>query len=325
MQQLFQPFKMTSSRSERGKKRRRPPYSDASSEHISVSVPTQIMDISAMNCSGFSEHDITLITAITRQRVIALEGAILNVSPMDISANVSPMDITATSECSGFSDRDISANNHHNVERLYALHDAFLEEVTTPMASTMNNGQLAQCLNDANITAVSDEEEVSVFGSFEEANIIHEISLEGIIPPPQLVPEEGDDEPITYLKIEGASQRGEAVIVDSRGHEYILKNTKNMHKADGQTWECKEKVKGRKCLARYMPNRKGKNGTRVDLFKGEHKHKYSYQPEHVRELRLALKKLCMVKQYVPAGVLVNEILMNILIQFNFRSIKKLKG
>ena len=56
-----------------------------------------------------------------------------------------------------------------------------------------------------------------------------------------------------------------------------------------------------------MPNRKGKNGTRVDLFKGEHKHTYSYQPEHVRELRLALKKLCMVRQYDPAGVLVNEI------------------
>ena len=195
---------MPASRSDRGKKRRRlVSYSDSdgSSEHISV--PTQIMDISAMNCSGFSENDITLITAITRKRVIALEDAIHNVSPMDTSA---------TSDCSGFNDRDISANNHHNVERLYALHDAFLEEVAThsPMASTMNNGQLAQCLNDANISSVSDEEEVSVFGSFEEPNIIHEISLEGIIPPPQLVPEEDDDEPITYLKIEGSTQRGAA-------------------------------------------------------------------------------------------------------------------
>ena len=291
---------MPASRSGRDNKRRRL-LSDSDGSYEEISVPPQIMDISAMNCSGFSEHDITLITAVTRHRVKILEDALNNVSHMDISA---------ASDCSGFNECDISANNHHNVVRQYALLDAFLEEVATnsPMASTMNNGQLAQCLNDANISTISDEEEVSVFGSFEDPNIIHEISLEGIIPPPQLVPGEDDEEPITYLKIEGATQNGKDVLVDSRGFEYIHKNTgANMHNPDGQTWECKVKHKGNKCNARYMPNRRGPNGTRVDLFRGEHNHPYSYKPEHVRELRLALKKLCMLRPYDPAGLLVNEI------------------
>ena len=88
---------MPASRSGRDNKRRKL-LSDSDGSYEEISVPPQIMDISAMNCSGFSENDITLITAVTRHRVKILEDALNNVSHMEISA---------ASDCSGFNERDI--------------------------------------------------------------------------------------------------------------------------------------------------------------------------------------------------------------------------
>jgi len=181
-----------------------------------------------MDCSGFSEHDISVNRHLTSHRVIALEG----------------------NDCSGFYEEDITRNRHLANGRLMVLSNASSEDVPTisPMASTMNSGQLEQILNDANISALSGdeasalladeeasaqpadeevpalpageetsalpddgEEEVSVFRSFEEPNLINESVLDNIVPPPIRLPLDDYDDEITYLRIEGATQRGGSV------------------------------------------------------------------------------------------------------------------
>ena len=210
---------------------------------------------------------------------------------------------------SGFSEPEIASFSEINHSKIKIIHEE-IEEINPE--HFFRGFSVAYSSGDANLIYLK-----HLLIKLDSNENVENVVIEPVLVKPdtleetELVPKfiaDINEENNTHILIEGGSQRGSDIIIDSFGHQFT-KKWKKIDTENNRVYKCRRETNGSECQAVLYVNRKLENGEIGDYYKYEHNHESDYKSSEIIQFIADLKREALLDDH-SSGYVIKNVLRN---------------